>query len=94
MLVKTNAKHITFQTLVDALEDVFNDLVEKDVRVGRRLAINSLLRDEANAGWGRIGVVVCGPAGMCDDVRAAVVVIAREKAGACAFELEVDAFAW
>ena len=82
------------QCLIDALGPVVSKLPEKEINVGRRLAIGPLLRDEANAGWVRIGVVVCGPPGMCDDVRAAVAVVAREKAGACAFELEVDAFAW
>jgi hypothetical protein len=80
--------------LIDALEPVFSGLSEKEISLGRRLDINSLLSEEVNAGWARVGVVVCGPPGMCDDVRAAVAVIAREKAGTCGIELEVDAFAW
>ncbi|RFU76500.1 ferric-chelate reductase fre2 [Trichoderma arundinaceum] len=82
------------QCLVDSLRPCLDELNEKEIFIGCRLDINSLLRDEANVGWSKIAVVVCGPAGMCDDVRAAVSRIGIEKAGVCSFELEVDAFAW
>ena len=82
------------QCLIDALGSVLTELPEKEINIGRRMAIASLLRDEASAGWARVGVMVCGPAAMCDDVRVAVAVIARERKGACVIELEVDAFSW
>ena len=65
--------------LIDALGTVISELPEKEINIGRRVAISPLLQDEANAGWARIGVVVCGPAGMCDDARAAVAVVARHR---------------
>jgi hypothetical protein len=77
---------------VDSLSAVLDEVREKEIRLGRRLDINTLLRDEANLGWSKIAVVVCGPAGMCDDARAVVARLGKEKAGDCSFELEVDAF--
>ena len=66
--------------------------VEKDVRVGSRLDISALLAEEQSAGWDRVGVVVCGPAGLCDDARA--LVTAKARSGPVIWELEVDAFSW
>lgn len=82
------------QCLVDALSAVLDEVREKEICVGRRLDINVLLRDEANLGWSKIAVVVCGPAGMCDDVRAVVSLLGKEKASHSSVELEVDAFSW
>lgn len=82
------------QSLVDCLRQVLDDIHERGIVVGSRLDIAGLLRDEAGLGWAKIVVVVCGPAGMCDDVRAIVSRLGREKAGSCSFELEVDAFSW
>ena len=84
----------TDQCLVDSLSAVLHEVREKEISVGRRLDISNLLRDEANVGWPKTGVVVCGPASMCDDVRAVVARLGKEKSGSCSFELEVDAFAW
>ena len=50
------------------------------------------MRSEAQAGYGKVGVVVCGPGGMCDEVRARVAGLGR--GGSTAFELEVDSFSW
>ncbi|KAF2265213.1 ferric-chelate reductase [Lojkania enalia] len=80
--------------LVETLSAVLNEVQEKDISVGRRLDIHALLREEAGVGWSKIAVVVCGPATMCDDVRAAVALVGKEEAGSCSFELEVDAFSW
>lgn len=80
--------------LIDSLEPVLDDLCEKDVRVGQRLDIDALIQDESSLGWAKIAVVVCGPAAMCDDVRAVVSHAGKEKVGVCSFELEVDAFSW
>ncbi|KEF58901.1 uncharacterized protein A1O9_03744 [Exophiala aquamarina CBS 119918] len=82
------------QSLVDCLRPVLDNIHEKEIVVGSRLDIDGLLRNEAGLGWAKIAVVVCGPAGMCDDVRAVVSMLAREKSGSCSFELEVDAFSW
>ncbi|KAK3997865.1 Ferric/cupric reductase transmembrane component 1 [Cladorrhinum sp. PSN332] len=70
----------------------------KEIRVGRRLDVEGLLREEQEMGWGRVGVVVSGPGGLCDDVRAEVARLgranARRKGNGCAFVLEVDAYSW
>ncbi|KAK2747992.1 hypothetical protein FQN57_001583 [Myotisia sp. PD_48] len=68
------------------------EVVENDIRIGKRLDINGLLEEEAENCWKKVGVVVCGPGGLCDDVRAAVVRLGRETK--CVFELEVYAFSW
>jgi len=40
---------------------------------GSRLDVSQLLDKRIKAGWERVGVAVCGPCGLCDDARAAVV---------------------
>lgn len=80
------------QCLVDALGGVLDDIHDKQVAVGQRLELNAMLRAEAEMGWSKIAVIVCGPASMCDDVRSIVSKLGREKAGECSFELEIDAF--
>ncbi|KAI1766945.1 ferric reductase like transmembrane component-domain-containing protein [Hypoxylon sp. FL1150] len=82
----------TSEPLAKDLATALENIVDKEVLIGKRLSIKALLAQEVQAGWDRIGVVVCGPDSLCDDVRAAVVVFGRrEKA---VFELEVDAFSW
>jgi len=80
------------ESIVQDLEPVLKGVAEKEVKVGARLDVRALLAQEVQAGWKKIGVVVCGPGGLCDDVRAAVVV--EGKKGGALFELEVDAFSW
>ncbi|PGH11880.1 hypothetical protein AJ80_06945 [Polytolypa hystricis UAMH7299] len=80
--------------LVDTLSAVMDEVREKEISVGDRLNIDAHLQNEVNLGWSKIAVVVCGPVGMCDDVRAVVARLGREKAGHCSLELEVDAFSW
>ncbi|KAK6974381.1 ferric reductase like transmembrane component-domain-containing protein [Favolaschia claudopus] len=84
------------ECLLDELGAVLDGVCEKEVVVGQRLGdFGEVLREEAERGWERVGVVVCGPPGMCDDVRAAVGRVGREVGGGrCAFVLEVDSFAW
>lgn len=82
----------TAECLVKELGGALQRVEEKDVRVGRRLDVDSLFAEEADAGWTRVGVVVSGPGGLCDNVRAAVVVAARNSK--VVFELEVDAYTW
>ncbi|KAK0625796.1 ferric reductase like transmembrane component-domain-containing protein [Immersiella caudata] len=66
--------------------------LEKDVRIGSRVNVTELLDEEEETGWGRIGVVVCGPGSLCDEVRAQVA--SRAKVAKAEWELEVDAFSW
>ncbi|KAF2628434.1 hypothetical protein BU25DRAFT_409995 [Macroventuria anomochaeta] len=80
------------QGLADDLAVVLDGLREKHIRVGERLDVDALLEREEREGWGRIGVVVCGPGGLCDDVRSVVSVRARK--GRARWELDVEAFSW
>lgn len=47
--------------LVTELDGLLSNLVDKDIRVGSRLGIPSLLAFETSAGWKKIGVVISGP---------------------------------
>jgi ferredoxin-NADP reductase len=87
--VKESAK-----CLVDDLDGAMAQLAssDKDVRVGSRIDVNQLLAEEITAGWERVGVVVSGPAGLCDDVRATV--SAAGRSGKTQFEFEVEAYSW
>jgi predicted ferric reductase len=78
--------------LIEDLAGALINVADKEIRVGSRLDVKLLLEEEVKAGWRRIGVVVCGPGGLCDDVRAAV--IAAGKLGKSEFELEVEAYSW
>ncbi|PQE03966.1 hypothetical protein CJF31_00003065 [Rutstroemia sp. NJR-2017a BVV2] len=80
------------QALVKEMDVVLSDIPDKEIEIGARLNIDNLLKHEAEAGYGKVGVVVCGPGGMCDAVRARVAGLGR--AGKTTFELEVDAFSW
>lgn len=72
------------------LEPALREVADKVVLSAERLDVKALLHQEVEAGWKRIGVVVCGPAGLCDDTHAAVVSLG--KTDGAIFELEVDAF--
>ena len=85
--VKSNA-----EPLVRELNTVLASVADKQVYVGERLDVDGLLKVAAEAGYKKVGVVVCGPPGMCDDVRAKVAGIGRGNR--TVFELEVDAFSW
>lgn len=76
----------------DDLEPALAGLAEKDIRIGSRISVAELLEEEDEAGWGRIGVVACGPGSLCDEVRA--LVAARAKKSKAVWELEIDAFSW
>ncbi|KAK1751294.1 ferric reductase-like transmembrane component [Echria macrotheca] len=76
--------------LADALHASLGRVVSKEVRVGSRFDVQELIEEEEKAGWDRIGVVGCGPGGLCDDLRAAVVVAGRR--GRAVFELEIDSY--
>lgn len=85
--VKESAK-----CLVEAVGGALGGIAERDVRIGNRLNVHELLADELDSGWHRIGVVVSGPGGLCDDVRAAVATVGRK--GNTVFVLEVEAYSW
>lgn len=83
------------EALRPALEAAVPAAEDREVRVGRRFDPRELIEAEVRAGWRRIGVVVCGPGGLCDDVRAAVAEIGRREAShGVVLELEVDAYSW
>ena len=82
----------TAMCLVEAVDGILNRIAEKDVRVGKRHNVGELLAEELEFGWPKIGVVVSGPGGLCDDVRAAVAAAGRK--GKNVFELEVEAYSW
>ena len=79
-------------SVVQEMDVGLKNLADKEIVVGERLNIETLLRSDAQAGYGKVGVVVCGPEGMCDAVRAGVLGLGRS--GKTVFELEVDAYSW
>lgn len=80
------------EPLVADLAVCLDNIADKQVLIGERLDIDALLTQEVQTGWKRVGVVVCGPAGLCDDVREAIVRFGRREK--TIFEIEVDAFTW
>jgi hypothetical protein len=52
------------------------------------LDISELLAAERDTGWETVGVVVSGPAMLCDDARAAA------GRGKTKFEFEIEAYSW
>lgn len=62
----------------------------KEIRIGRRFNVFKPISEGAETGWVRVGVIVSGPSGLCNDVGAAVASAGRK----CntVFELEVDAY--
>jgi predicted ferric reductase len=80
------------ESLVQELDGALSAAAEKEVLVGQRLDVKALLAQEVQAGWKKIGVVVCGPGGLCDAVRAEVSRLGRREK--TVFELEVDAYSW
>lgn len=71
-----------------------NSKAERDVKVGERFVMSDVLEREVEVlgGKGTLGVVVCGPAGMCDELREAVVRVS--KRGDVVIDLHVEAFVW
>lgn len=91
--VNSRAEALVHELQAVALRDV-DAVLEKHIVVGQRLDIEGLLAREAAAGYARVGVVVCGPPAMCDNVRARVAGLGRAALNGTAFELEVHAFSW
>jgi predicted ferric reductase len=80
------------QALADEVSTALDNVADKQVLVGQRFAIKQLLQEEIDVGYKKVGVVVCGPAEMCDEVRAVVAGLGRGSK--TVFELHVDAFSW
>ncbi|KAH6625273.1 ferric reductase like transmembrane component-domain-containing protein [Boeremia exigua] len=81
------------QGLANDLATFMDGIKEKHVHVGERFDVGAVLGREKGEGWNRIGVVVCGPGGMCDEVRSSVSQRARESSRT-RWELDVEAFSW
>lgn len=64
---------------------------EKEVVVGGRFNLREVIEIEAAQGGEVLGVVVCGPSGMCDEVRRIVVCLGRRGKKV---DLKVEAFSW
>lgn len=79
--------------LVNDITPSLHPACERDVKIGSRFDVGSVIEAEL-ASWGSslIAVVVCGPVGMCDDVRKEVV--RMSKATGAKIELKVEAFSW
>ncbi|KAJ4359399.1 hypothetical protein N0V95_002230 [Ascochyta clinopodiicola] len=80
------------QALVDEISTAIENVADKQVLVGQRFAIKELLQREIDVGYKKVGIVVCGPAEMCDEVRALVAGLGRSSK--TVFDLHVDAFTW
>jgi predicted ferric reductase len=80
------------EPIVRDLDNVLQGVEDKEICIGERIDIITLLRHEAQEGYKKIGVVVCGPAALCDDVRAMVSSLGRHEK--TIFELEIDAYSW
>ena len=64
---------------------------EQEIRVGDRFDMREVVRAEGAKPGEVLGVIVCGPAGMCDDVRQAVVELGQRGKK---IDLRVEAFSW
>jgi predicted ferric reductase len=80
------------QALVDEMSTALDSVADKQVLIGQRFAVKELLQKEVDVGYKKVGVVVCGPGEMCDEVRAVVAGLGRGSN--TVFELHVDAFSW
>jgi hypothetical protein len=79
--------------LVNDITPSLHPVCERDIKIGSRFDVGSVIEAEvASWGSGLIAVVVCGPVGMCDDVRKEVVRVS--KATGAKIELKVEAFSW
>ncbi|KAK0741483.1 ferric reductase like transmembrane component-domain-containing protein [Schizothecium vesticola] len=70
--------------------------VEVDVSSSQRLDVISILEKAMAVGGldGPVGIVVCGPPGMADDIRLKVVQLARSGAATRPYVLVDEAFGW
>jgi len=87
------------QALVDGLAPEISQLpsnVQADISVGKRLDLGVILRAElvGIGERGLLGIVVCGPPGMADEVRQIVSEIGGSGNSRRAFVLLDEAFSW
>lgn len=87
------------ECLVKDLGAALAHVAEKEIRTGQRLDLQGLIAQEVDAASEtsskvKVGVVVCGPGGMCDDVRDMVARSGRQNKSNVVFELDVEAFSW
>lgn len=71
--------------------------VEVETTVGKRLDLDAILRKEmvwAGSEQGKLGIVVCGPASMADDVREKVARFSKETLTRRPFVFVDEAFSW
>ncbi|KAF3936312.1 hypothetical protein ABW19_dt0208634 [Dactylella cylindrospora] len=85
--------------LIDALSKEMADLpasVHIETAVGKRLDVKGILQDElaSRIGGGLLGIVVCGPPGLADDVRHQVTELTRRGVSRAAFVFVDEAFSW
>ncbi|KAF2680281.1 hypothetical protein K458DRAFT_392932 [Lentithecium fluviatile CBS 122367] len=80
------------ESVVHDLDSVLQSVVDQEIRIGERLDLHALLRQEGQAGYKKVGVVAYSPRALCDGVRAIVSSLARHEK--TRFELEVDQFGW
>ena len=90
------------QDLEDVTESVIDD---SEVRVGTRFDLRALIEAEAanleqksisgnEGGKKELGVVVCGPPALCDEVRALLTMMGRQRTSGVVITMAVEAFAW
>lgn len=80
------------EAILHDLDSALQSVADREIRIGERLDIKAVLQQEVQAGFEKVGVVVCGPAGMCDDVRSIVSSFGRHEK--TVFELGVETFGW
>lgn len=78
---------------MDELQSSIPGHVERSILLGERNDLERALAEEVKAGWGLVGVVVCGPGSMCDEARNRVAWLGRNYPST-QWELDVEAFLW
>jgi predicted ferric reductase len=78
-------------TLIEEFSAAIAHIGEKEILVGGRFNVSDLIEKETVVGGG-FAVIVCGPAGMCDDVRQTVVDVGKQTK--VVIDLHVEAFSW
>lgn len=73
--------------------------IQVETTVGKRLDVESILREElagrpGDEGLGLVGIVVCGPAGLADEVRKQVTGLTKRGVTRTPYILVDEAFSW
>lgn len=90
------------ESLMPVFKDQMSSLpstVDIETHIGSRMEVCSIIRDELTASCGPedrdpIGVIVCGPAGMADDVRNSICALSRISAVQRGVILMDETFSW